>query len=345
LKKTPKILLIGPLPSGNQVGGAVISFSYLRDYFQAQNLPHHTLNTQPYAQDKRRYLHPIILFLNTLKHLPTTDIVFVNMSRGGTKYIAPFLFLLTKLFGRKFVFRPFGSRTKEEYEKYGRLQKWLFERTLLQSDLLLLQTKLLCQYFQPMSKHIRQLPTSRDRAATNLVKNNPTYSKRFVFLGHLKTSKGIDYLLEARTRLGDSYTLHFYGPIEDEKYQYLESKSNLYQGVLRPNEVLSTLSQYDVLILPTFYIGEGYPGAIIEAYSIGMPVIATRWKSIPEILEDGKTGILIAPRSTDELVDAITAFNDQNYSRFAQQAKAAFEATYNASVVMEKMLKEIYSIA
>jgi glycosyltransferase involved in cell wall biosynthesis len=74
-------------------------------------------------------------------------------------------------------------------------------------------------------------------------------------------------------------------------------------------KVQQTLSKYDVLLLPTFYAGEGYPGAIIEAYSCGIPVIATAWRSIPEIVHKN-SGILIPPHSSAALANAIDRLSD-----------------------------------
>jgi glycosyltransferase involved in cell wall biosynthesis len=67
---------------------------------------------------------------------------------------------------------------------------------------------------------------------------------------------------------------------------------------------VSTMAQYDALLLPTYHEGEGYPGVVLEAFRAGLPVICTRWQALPEIVDD-TCGILVEPRSAEELRDAM----------------------------------------
>ena len=62
-------------------------------------------------------------------------------------------------------------------------------------------------------------------------------------------------------------------------------------------------AEYDVLVLPTFWKGEGYPGVIIEAFSVGLPVVATNLPGISEMI-DSQSGILVPPHSASTLAKA-----------------------------------------
>lgn len=64
------------------------------------------------------------------------------------------------------------------------------------------------------------------------------------------------------------------------------------------------MGNYDALLLPTYWEGEGHPGVILEAYCAGIPVIATRWGGIPEIVTS-ETGILVEPRDVEGLARAM----------------------------------------
>jgi len=222
-----------------------------------------------------------------------------------------------------------------QYESYNGFQKWLFQKTVLRADIFFLQTKALMHYFSQFQANIQQLPTSRDLPK---IKKKPNFKKRFIYLGHIKESKGIDLLEQAAKQLDTSYTIHAYGPIHEEKYQ---TQLSIYQGLLAKEDVHQTLSQYDVLVLPTWFSGEGYPGAIIEAYSLGMPVITTHWKSIPEIVEDQKTGLLISPKSIEKLLAAIQFFDVNNYKEFSQRAKDYFLIHFKSEKVLSKVVEQI----
>ncbi|MEO1626915.1 MAG: glycosyltransferase family 4 protein, partial [Bacteroidota bacterium] len=119
---------------------------------------------------------------------------------------------------------------------------------------------------------------------------------------------------------------------------------DLYKGVLSKAEVLPTLREYDVLILPTYYGGEGYPGSIIEAYSLGLPVITTRWKSIPEIVRHGYSGRLIDIQSNEQLLEAMQFFNESNYGEYSSNARQYFQDRFSTDQVNGQVLYQIKAL-
>ena len=130
---------------------------------------------------------------------------------------------------------------------------------------------------------------------------------RFVYVGRISKSKGINEILEAITILkAKDFNFHvtFYGPVEDTFK--LESSNASYGGILdiqtNSNEVYAKLSTYNVMLFPTYWKGEGFPGVLIDAFIAGLPVIATDWNMNKEIIEEGINGFLIEPKSTKALV-------------------------------------------
>lgn len=326
---------------GSNVGGATISLSYLTDYLKKYEYEHYLLDTQFFKKKWTKILNPIRVLLIFLQKIRQTDVVIVSVSQFGAKTVAPILYILTKFFDKKFVFRPFGGAMLDHYEKYPHWQKNIFDKTLLNSDIFFLQTKQLVNYFAPRAKNVLHLSTSRYEPNPKNLRPERPFQKRFIFLGHVNESKGIDYLLEAVSHLDDSYTIDIFGPIHEEKYHnILKGKSN-YKGVLNKAEVLPELSKYDVLILPTFYRGEGYPGAIVESYSLGLPVITTDWRAISEIVEEGKTGRVIPIKSSAAIVSAIQSFTVENYAEFSRQARAYFMENFEAEEVTREALEEV----
>jgi glycosyltransferase involved in cell wall biosynthesis len=69
-------------------------------------------------------------------------------------------------------------------------------------------------------------------------------------------------------------------------------------------DVAEIIAALDLLVLPSHY--EPFGRALIEAMAAGKPVVGTNVGGIPEIIEDGVTGLLVAPGSPDELAGAIT---------------------------------------
>lgn len=333
-------LIIGPrlnLQKSN-MGGATVSFECLIQYYQDREIPHKIIDTQ-YASGASRIFH---FFSRFFYYLWRADIVFLNVSRSGLKNFSPFVYLLSKLAGKKVVIRPFGRSLKSVYDQNGAFVKWLLRKTTLQADILYLQTRRLIIFFRPLSKNVLHLKTSRFLSTTDMESVQRPFSKRFAFVGHIKKSKGVLELIEAAKRLGDSYTIDIYGPISEPELSYLQESEPRYKGPLPGlDHVMQTLLNYDVLVLPTYYEGEGYPGTIIEAYSLSMPVISTHWNAIPEIVEHEKTGFLVEPRSVLDLVDAIEAFNVDNYAEMSKNALAYYFLNFQIREVMGNVMKEL----
>ncbi|HXI68966.1 MAG TPA: glycosyltransferase family 4 protein [Verrucomicrobiae bacterium] len=64
------------------------------------------------------------------------------------------------------------------------------------------------------------------------------------------------------------------------------------------------LSDADVFCFPTCYLGENQPVNLIEAMAFGLPIVTTRWRSLPEMLPDGHNG-LVATQSPDDIAAAL----------------------------------------
>ena len=59
----------------------------------------------------------------------------------------------------------------------------------------------------------------------------------------------------------------------------------------------------DIFVFPSLY--EGFGVALLEALGAGKACVASRTGPIPEIIEDGKSGILIEPQSSRAIADAV----------------------------------------
>lgn len=285
------------------------------------------------------------VIIKVLLRLKKTQIVTFHASNEGIIGYGPVIFGITRIFRKPLVLRVFGGSLDSEYEALSPFRRWLFDKTIIGTDLFLVETKHLFKYFEQRSSHnIKWFPNSRKIAVLPQARGIAVpRCKRFIFLGSIKEEKGIDIIFDSVKYLMPEITVDLFGPLEG-KYtvEYLASKNSKivrYMGVLIPAQVYEKLFNYDAIILPTFYKGEGYPGVIVEAYSHGLPVITTRWQSIPEIVCKD-SGILIPPHSAKALAHAMNKLHSNTtlYARLKQGAisrRKEFSDSYWANRFVE----------
>ncbi|MSR76433.1 MAG: glycosyltransferase family 1 protein [Candidatus Ryanbacteria bacterium] len=124
-------------------------------------------------------------------------------------------------------------------------------------------------------------------------------------------NKGLVYLLEAAAHISkvDAHAVFFLIGWGEEK-QFLEDEimhrhitSNVFLIDYLP-EAFTYLKALDIFVLPS--IKEGFAYTLLEASLAEVPIITTRVGGNPEIVEHMKTGILVNPRSPEEIINAVS---------------------------------------
>ena len=110
-------------------------------------------------------------------------------------------------------------------------------------------------------------------------------------------------------------------------------------GNISIKDVQTELSKANCLVVPSFQ--ENAPLSIAEAMAAGVPVIAAKVGGIPEMVQDGKTGLLVDPHDTNSICQAVSkVLSDQKLAQsMGQRAKEAAEDRFRASAVCEKTLQ------
>jgi glycosyltransferase involved in cell wall biosynthesis len=220
---------------------------------------------------------------------------------------------LLRTAGKPYIVKPFGSMLADRIEALGQARRNSVVSLLNGAVRVLPETGMLAEELAARSG----LDPGRLLLFPNMIPDGMIrdrqpavgFSGRCVFIGQVKEEKGVfDIITALRDR--EDLSCDFYGQVleRDEKRFFAEiglSRNCLYRGTLSGDEVTDAVADYDALLLPTFHQGEGYPAVILEAFAAGIPVITTRWKAIPELVEDGKRGILIPPHSPGQITLAI----------------------------------------
>lgn len=322
-RDTQKILFLGPKFNKTDPavsGGGAVLFEELVSQTRNYGLEYEVIDTNG-SNYTNRSIAFFLFVWKFLLNLPQCWHVSLHGTAKDYILLAPIIVLFSKLFGKDVSLRKFAGNFDEIYEKSNMLTRFLIRYILRYSDTNFFETKYLMDYFKKYNQHTYYLPNTRPRPSVN--KSGKIFAKRFVYMGHIRKEKGIVELLEASNLLDEAYVIDMYGSL----FQHMQNmgfekyRAN-YKGPLKPDEVISKMSEYDVLLLPSYR--EGYPGVIIEALSLGMPVVATNLKGIKEMVDD-KSSILIDPGNIEQLKEAIESFDEINYTERSAAALKQFE--------------------
>lgn len=181
------------------------------------------------------------------------------------------------------------------------------------------------------------LPRHEARAVLDLV------DERIIvlFVGYLLTSKGVRKLGDAIMARGDRFLGVFVGDGPERGYGSGDPRGRLcleYRGAKPHPEIAQYMSAADVLVLPSHR--EGLPTVLVEAGSLGLPVIASAVGGIPGLLAEDR-GILINDVSSDAIGAALEGFarrrsvSEASAARLREFVLAQHDVDTNAGRLLE----------
>ena len=183
-----------------------------------------------------------------------------------------------------------------------------------------------------------------------------------IFIGSLRESKGVGVILSALSELSASeregVLVRFLGGWSSEDYrsEVMERIANeklgdcvQFEGVVTGDRKWQLLKGGDVFVFPSHYESENQPLVVIEAMAMGLPIIASRWRGIPELLQGGSYGRLIEPKDASALVATIreSLVGEWDSEKMRKNARESYLEQFNQeaflariSAVFEKVLSD-----
>lgn len=173
---------------------------------------------------------------------------------------------------------------------------------------------------------------------TNLKKNGA------LFVGRLSQEKGLGTLIETWSDLDIPLKVAGTGPLESE-LTHLKNSAVTALGMLDQNSVRKEMSRAAFLVMPSEWY-EGFPMVLVEAFSQGLPVVASRLGGMAEIVEDGITGLHFETGNEKDLAVKVQWLHDhpEESRQMGLNARKVFEQKYTADKNYE-ILMDIYQDA
>lgn len=174
--------------------------------------------------------------------------------------------------------------------------------------------------------------------------NAPT----LVIVGRLTTQKGHRYLLEALPAIVEKFPKlrllivgddsPFDTSTKEETFQLVDTLRLMENVVFlgERKDVPELLCAADIFVLPSLW--EGFGLVIAEAMAAGKPIVASKVDGIPEVVEDGVTGILVPPKEPKALANAILYLlsNPNKAKEMGQAGKERVERYFSVDKMVRK---------
>jgi colanic acid/amylovoran biosynthesis glycosyltransferase len=198
---------------------------------------------------------------------------------------------------------------------------------------------------------------------------------RLLSVSRLVEKKGLSYALRAVARVNDhlassrarengshgsagrriEYTIVGSGPLRSRLERLVRElglgESVRFAGARTSDEVARFMERSHILLAPSVTAEdgnrEGIPVVLMEAMATGLPVISTHHSGIPELAEDGVTGLLAEERDIDGLVDGIRSLIDdpELYERLVSEGRERVDAEFDIEMLNERLLEYFRGLA
>jgi glycosyltransferase involved in cell wall biosynthesis len=263
--------------------------------------------------------------------------VYLTNAQSWAGFLKDMVFIAAaRLGGHRVVLHLKGGNYDNFYREQSHPRRFLIRRTLAQVDRLVVLGHALADIYA-FVPHYRDkvvvvhngLPEELpDWDRVQAAKASASPEIRLLYLSNMIESKGYLDVLEAARRLVHEHGLNIradfcgefwmisdarlYRSAEQARTDFLDRVERfalqgrvVWHGSVSGEHKRELLARAHYFILPTAYRYEGQPVSIIEAMAYGALAVATAYRAIPELLDEGRAGLFVEPRRPDQIADAV----------------------------------------
>jgi glycosyltransferase involved in cell wall biosynthesis len=274
-------------------------------------------------------------------------LVHIHLSRGASFWRKSVVCGLTRLWRRPYVLHVHAGHFGKFYdEDCGVIAKAIVRHTLRKAVVVLA----LSEHWRTTLKRIcpqanvRVLPNSVTPFERSGLNPDPA-APRILYTGRISEAKGTFDLLRAFARIaarapqavlicaGDGQ-----GPELLALAESMGLKGRVHcPGWLSAEEIRKEMEQATVWALPSH--SEGVPMAMLEAMSLGLPVVVTPVGGIPEVVQHNQNGILVTPRDIEAIADALHALleSPSERARLGTAARETIVHHFTLTATLDKL--------
>lgn len=263
---------------------------------------------------------PADLFFRSIKAVRNSKNVIFLTDEGGIK-IFPWLLQLSNVGKECAIHYVVVGGWLPESLKTRKIRKWLISRL----DGVYVETVAMKKALEQHGlENVTILPNFKRLSV--LTEENLIYSNcepyRLCTFSRVMKEKGISDAVKSVKTVNSMcgrtvYTLDIYGqvdPGQTEWFRQLQTEFPeyiKYCGIVPYDQSVDILKGYFALLFPTYFAGEGFAGSLIDAFSAGVPVIASKWRYNEEFVSDGVNGAVVPPNDSKALAQKLKELKDR----------------------------------
>lgn len=377
-----RIVLIGALPP--PVAGQSIAFKLFYDYLQKKNIAHLLIDIGGESAGRKdggftfnRFFSFIRPFTKSLclLNLFKKDICYLHIAQSKMGFFRDLVFVLIAWLGRnKIVVHLHGGNYNNFYYQQNHFLRFLIRWVLNRSDKIIVLSENLRNMFAFSESLNSKLYVVEN--GINTPAGYPPVNKKLelqtapiniLYLSNMIESKGYLDLLYAGQEIKKKGLLNFkiifcgkfylssnskYSS-EDEAvkdfYSLVDSLS-LRNHVIWKKQVVGDEKWQEIknshfFVLPTYYNNEGQPLSVIEAISQGCCVLATNYRAIPDLINQGKAGVFVDKKSPEDIASKVIDLlnNKDTFAEISREAVKHYEKNYTADRHLQKLYGTLLS--
>lgn len=349
-----KVVMLGPMPP--LVGGMATVLDNLKHsdlnqsndmtfFDTGKNTPENAGKLSKLWAHTSRYL----VFIGLLIRL-RPDIVHIHTCSGLTFYLDCIYAHLARLVGAKYILHVHGGRFVEFIQSQSGIKKTFAMASLTKAKNIVALSTQWKQRFE------QNLNLSKVKVIVNGVRSPTDFdpSKReknhILFLGAITKKKGIFDLVSALAHVSAPFHLHIAGNYcsdinEKSLYEFIDSFPNMrnkvsVEGVVSGAQKHQLMQRCDIFCLPSYV--EGLPMSVLEAMAYQQAAITSNVGGLPDLIQSGQNGVLVAPDDINGLAEALESLLADESLKL--RVSKAGETTYYSAYSLEAISPQINAI-
>jgi glycosyltransferase involved in cell wall biosynthesis len=354
-----KVLIVGQTPP--PYGGQAIMIEHLvKANFKNVEIYHVRMNFSRGMKDMGKFqiwkiyhLFQIIFQIYYYRFIKGVDILYYPPSGPTSAAFRDMAILFfTRFLFKKTIFHFHASGLSQHLENKKRLFRFVFKKSFMYPDIAIhLSESCPEEGVILRAKKCIIVPCGLPDMANkpNIIENKKHLT--LLFVGILEDTKGeMDLLravailkqqqIEVKVKIAGEFKRQEY---KDNLFSFVAnndlSDNVEYLGVITGDAKTSHFRDSDIFCFPSYFHSESFPLVLIEAMSFGLPIISTKWRGIPDMVEDGYNGFLVNIKSPEQVAERIVKLkNDFNLRKqMSQNGRNVFEERYSLQQHLKRM--------